>query len=59
MTYIEKTPNAAKSQIKKQFMSFFKTPNAEHLAAKKLNTTAQKSIETVREYDKIFKYLLI
>ena len=59
MTYTEKMPNVTKSQIKQQFMSFFKTPNVDHLAAKMLNTTAHKSIETDREYDKIFKDLLI
>ena len=58
MTYMKKTLNATKDKIKQQLMSFFKTPNAKHLAAKNLNTTAQKLTETVREYDKIFKYLL-
>ena len=55
---MKKTLNATKDKIKQQLMSFFKTPNAKHLAAKNLNTTAQKPTETVREYDKIFKYLL-
>ena len=36
-------------------MSFFKTPYAKHMAAKKLKTIVQKLIETVREYEKIFK----
>ena len=58
MTYMKKTLNAKKDKIKQQLMSFFKTPNAKHLAAKNLNTVAQKLTETVREYDKIFKYLL-
>ena len=40
-------------------MPFFKTPDAKHLAAKKLNTTTQNPTETVQEYDKRFKDLLI
>ena len=40
-------------------MSFFKTPDAKHLEAKKLKTTVQKLTETAWEYDKIFKDLLI
>ena len=39
MTYTEKTPNATKEKLKKQFLSFFKTPDAKHLAVKKLKTT--------------------
>jgi len=41
-----------------QFLSFFKTPDAKHLAAKKLKTTSQKPGETVRDYDKRWKDLL-
>ena len=59
MTYMEKTPNATKAQIKQQCMLFFKTPYEKHLATKKLKTIAQKLTETVQEYDKRFKYLLI
>ena len=47
-----------KSKIKAQFLSFFKTPNAKHLAAKKLKTTSQKPGEDVRDYDKWWKELL-
>ena len=39
-------------------MSFFKTPDAKHLAAKKLNSIVQKLVETIRDYDKIWKDLL-
>ena len=39
-------------------MSFFKTPDAKHLVAKKLKTTSQKPVESVREYDKQWKDLL-
>ena len=39
-------------------MSFFKTPNAKHLATKKLKTTSQKIRETVCYYDKHWKDLL-
>ena len=58
MTYIEITPKASKAGIKAQFLSFFKTLDAKHLAAKKLKTTSQKSVEPIREYDKQWKYLL-
>ena len=52
MTFIERTPNASKVEIKAQFLSFFKTPDAKHLVAKKLKTTSQNSAESVQEYDK-------
>ena len=52
MTYIERTPQASKADIKEQFLSFFKTPDAKHMAAKKVKTTSQKPAESVREYDK-------
>ena len=51
MTYIERTPQA-------QFLSFFKTLDAKHLAAKKLKTTSQNPAESFREYDKRWKDLL-
>ena len=35
MTYIEKMSNVTKGQIKKQFKSFFKMPDAKHPVAKK------------------------
>ena len=40
MNYIERTPQASKVEIKTQFLSFFKTPNAKHLADKKMKTTS-------------------
>ena len=58
MTFFERTPRATKEEVKVQFLSFFKNPNAKHLVAKKLNTTSQKLGETVRDYDKCWKYLL-
>ena len=58
MTYIERNPQASKAEIKVQFLSFFKTPDTKHLAAKKLKTTSQKPAESVREYDKWWKDLL-
>ena len=58
MTYIERTPQPSKVEIKAQLFSFFKTPYAKHLAAKKLKTTSQKLAESVREYDKRWKDLL-
>ena len=39
-------------------MSFFKTPDAKNLAAKKLKTTSQKPGEIFRDYDKRWKDLL-
>jgi len=58
MTFSERQPRATKAEIKAQFLSFFKTPDAKHLAAKKLKTTSQKPGETVRDYDKRWKDLL-
>ena len=52
MTFFERTPQATKAEVKVKFLSFFKTPDAKHLAAKKLKTTSQKPGETVRDYDK-------
>ena len=57
MTFFERQPRATKAEIKAQFLSFFKTPDVKHLAAKKLKTTSQKPGETVRDYDKIWKDL--
>ena len=58
MTYIERTPQESKAEIKVQFLSFFKTPDAKHLAAKNLKTTSQKSTESVQEYEKWWKDLI-
>ena len=58
MNYIKRTPQVSKADIKPQFISFFKTPDAKHLAAKKLKTTSQKPTKSIREYDKRWKYLL-
>ena len=58
MTFSERTPPVAKAKIKAQFLSFFKTPDAKHLAAKKLKTTSQKPTESVHDYDKRWKDLL-
>ena len=52
MTHIERTPQASKVEIKVQFLSFFKTLDEKHLAAKNLKKTSQKPAESVREYDK-------
>ena len=46
-TFIVRTPQASKVEIKAQFLSFFKTPDAKHLAAKKLNPTSQKPTDSV------------
>ena len=58
ITFSKRQPRATKAEIKAQFLSFFKTPDAKHLAAKNLKTTSQKSGEIVRDYDKRWKYLL-
>ena len=58
MTFSERQPRATKAEIKAQFLSFFKTPNAKHLAAKKLKTTQQKLGETIHDYEKRWKDLL-
>ena len=58
MTYTEKTPNVTKAEIKQQFLSFFKTLDAKHQAAKKLKMTVQKPTETIQDYDKRWKDLL-
>ena len=58
MNFSERKPRAMKAEIKAQFLSFFKTPDTKHLAAKKLKTTSQKPWETVHDYDKRWKDLL-
>ena len=58
MTFSERTPWATKAEVKAQFLSFFKTPDAKHLAANKLKTTSQKQGKTIRDYDKYWKELL-
>ena len=58
MTFSERKPRATKAEIKAQFLSFFKTLDAKHLAAKKLKTTQQKPGETFHDYDKHWKDLL-
>ena len=59
MTYTKRTPNASKAEIKQQFLSFFKTPDAKHLAVKKIKSTVHKPAETIRDYEKRLKDLLI
>ena len=58
MAFSERQPRATKSEIKAQFLSFSKTPDAKHLAAKKLKNTSQNLGETVCDYDKRWKDLL-
>ena len=58
MIFLKRQPRAMKVKLKAQFLSFFKTPDAKHLAAKKLKTTSQKPGETVRDYDKRWKTFL-
>ena len=59
MNYIERNAQACKAEIKAQFLSFFKTPDAKHMAAKKLKTTSQNPVESVEEYEKQWKDLII
>ena len=47
MTYTKKTPNEMKAKLKHQFLSFLKTPYANHLAAKKLITKIEKLTKTI------------
>ena len=58
MTFSKRQPREKKDEIKAQFLSFFKTPDAKHLVAKKIKTTSQKPGETVRDYGKCWKDLL-
>ena len=58
MTFLEIQPRETKAEIKVQFLSFFKTPDAKHLAVKKLKTASQKPGETIHDYDKHWKDLL-
>ena len=58
MKFLERQPIATKAKIKAQFLSFFKTPDAKHLALKKLKTTSENPGEFVRVYDKHWKDLL-
>ena len=58
MNFSERQPRATKAEIKAQFLSFFKTLDAKHLAAKKLKTTSQNPGETICDYDKHWKDLL-
>ena len=58
MTYIERTPQAYKVDIKAQFLSLFKTPDKKHMEAKTLKTTSQKWAKSIRLYEKRWKDLL-
>ena len=58
MTFSERQPRVTKAEIKAQFLSFFKTPDAKHLVVKKIKTTSQKPGETVHDYDKLWKDFL-
>ena len=58
MTFSKRQPRATKFDIKAQFISFFKTSDAKHLAAKILKKTSQKPGETVHDYGKRWKDLL-
>ena len=57
ITFSERTPGETKAEVKEQFLSFFKTPDAKHLATKKLKTTLQKPGETIHDYNKQWKDL--
>jgi hypothetical protein len=48
----------SKSEIKKNFLTFFKTQDISHLVAQKLKEIKQNPGKTICEYDKRFKYLL-
>jgi hypothetical protein len=57
MNYTEKKTRS-KEEIKNSFLTFFKIQDITHLAAQKLKEIKQRPGESVREYDKRFKYLL-
>ena len=48
----------SKNEIKHNFLTFFRTQDTIYIAAQKLKDFRQMQGESVREYDKIFKYLL-
>jgi len=48
-----------KEEIKHSFLAFFKTQEVSHLDGNKLKEIKQSLGETIREYNKRFKYLLI
>ena len=50
--------NRSKTEIKANFLAFFKMEDVAHLAAQKLKDIKQRPGESVREYDKRFKDLL-
>ena len=54
------TENQARSkdEIKTNILDFFKAKDVAHIASQKLKDIKQILGETVREYDKRFKYLL-
>ena len=58
MTFSKRQPKVTKAEMKAQFLSFFKTLDAKHLAVKKLKTTSQNPGESIRDYNKCWKYLL-
>ena len=58
MTFSKRTLQETKAEVKVQFLSFFKTLDVKHLAAKKLKTTSQNLGETLRDYNKRWKDLL-
>ena len=55
MTFSKRTLQETKAEVKVQFLSFFKTLDVKHLAAKKLKTTSQNLGETIHDYDKCWK----
>jgi hypothetical protein len=49
-----KNPKTMKAKIKNNFLSFFKTQDIKHLAAKKLKEIKKRPFIYVREYEKRF-----
>ena len=58
MTFTNRTHKESKAEIKAQFLYFFKTLVAKHLATKNLKTSSQTPTESVWEYDKRWKDLI-
>lgn len=56
---LTKRKNKTKDEIKNAFLTFFKAKDVKHLETQKLKEIKQRLNEYVREYDKLFKDLLI
>ena len=58
MNFLEEGPKS-KQQIKDNFLELFKNDDTRHMEGHKLKQIKQRIGESVREYDRRFKYILI